>query len=385
MSYTYSDLKLAINNRLHGKIGRVYDLRSVVNDAVRSVRNDVRMESLKRVQSSPTRLYDEIYDYAAPSDMGSLVDAKPVLERSISLEWALVAEADFDRRKSVDTNLLCVASDGGTRSIRASIDPANDVQVTLSTLDSITSGGTITAFGDATNVATDGDDYVKGNGAVKFDCAGAGTTAGLSCAMSSATDITEYVNAGQAFAWVYLSSITGLSSVGFRIGSDSSNYYLLTATSAHNSTSFAVGWNLVSLNFSSKTTVGTPVDASCDYWTLYLNKTAVAGTGFRMDNLILALGEQFSIVYYSEYPWKTSGGTWIANSTADTDILNAGEEEYDLIVKRCTAEIAPLVKEMDDATLYAAYYKSAKENYQSSVPDESLVLETDSYRWDSVG
>lgn len=342
------------------------------------------MNSLKRTQSVPTRLLEDIYDYPAPSDLDELIDLSPVNSRKDTLEWVRVMEADFDRRKSTNANLVAVVSDSGQDSLRVSIDPPNDVQAVISSLDSLTAGGTVSAFGDATNLAANSDFYVKGNAAVGFDAAGAGTTCGLTQAMSTALDLTDYVNVGQAFVWIDLSTVTGLTSVALRIGSDSSNYYLITATTDHNGNAFKAGWNLVSFSLSAKSTVGTPTVTATDYWACYLNKTAVAQTGFVMDNLIIARGDQFSVAYYSDMAWQTAAGTWILNSTADTDILNAGEGEYDLILKKCAEDMSGLVKDYDDMAIYAKQYKDTKERYQMENPDVSLIIEAESHRWESV-
>ena len=382
---TYADLKASLQNKTHNKLGRIYDLRSAINDSVRSATQDVKMASLKRTQSTPTRLLDDIYEYPAPSDLDTLIDLQPVGERSGDLEWVQVMEQDFDRRKADDSNLVCVTEDSGTTALRISIEPAEEDQTTISTLDDTSAGGTIIAFGDATNVVANADFYVKGSGAVGFDAAGAGTTCGLTSTLTTAVDMTDYVNVGYAFAWAYLSTITGLSSVTLRIGNDSSNYYYVTSTTAHNGVAFKTGWNLVSFSFASRTETGSVTDASCDYWALYLNKTAVAQTGFVFDELIVGRGEQFSVVYYSKCPWQSSTGTWKTESTADTDVLNAGGAEYELILKKCAEELSGLVKEFDDSTLYGNQHKSAKENYQAANPDVSLWIEADSHRWESAG
>jgi hypothetical protein len=98
----------------------------------------------------------------------------------------------------------------------------------------------------------------------------------------------------------------------------------------------------------------------------------------------LAKGEQFSLVYYSDCPWQSATGTWKKVSTVDTDYLNAGEAEYELIVAKVSEELAGNVKEYDDAILYGKQFDQKKADYQMTTPDESLFLESDSYSWGSV-
>ena len=96
--------------------------------------------------------------------------------------------------------------------------------------------------------------------------------------------------------------------------------------------------------------------------------------GFKIDDISLHLGEINKIYYYSGYGWQTSTGTYIKNSTADSDLLNAGEEEYELFLAKCSELCADEVDEEKVSIKQERLYKGLKETYKQGNPSESLVM-----------
>jgi len=189
--------------------------------------------------------------------------------------------------------------------------------------------------------------------------------------------MTEYLKGnGTVTVWVKITSTTGLTNYTLRIGSDSSNYYQKSTTTQSDGTAFTTGWNLLKFDMTSLTTVGTPVDTACVYSALYMTKdtSKVSETGYKFDDLVLHVGEISNIYYYSEYGWQTSGGTYIKNSTADSDLLNAGEEEYEIILCKCTELAADECDEEKVSDKQSKKYMSLRKNYEKSNPSESLIM-----------
>jgi hypothetical protein len=258
--------------------------------------------------------------------------------------------------------------------------PVEDDTVTIDELDSI---GTWVGFGDGENLVVDTVNYVKGNASINWDInAGGGTTAGITNPSVSTFDITEYSSEGYLFTWAYLSSKTNVTNFIIRVGSDSSNYYTITATTKNDGTAFEDGWNLIRFNFSSKTTVGTPDEDACDYVALYMTKAGakINETDYRFDQIIMSKGIPFNVLYYSEYPWQTNAGVWIANSTADTDYINASGDEFDLFVEACRIEVYRDLKDYDQMKLAQNEYKKLVEIHKITNTSESLT-QTNKY-WD---
>ncbi|HNW65594.1 MAG TPA: hypothetical protein PKO10_00105, partial [Aliarcobacter cryaerophilus] len=136
------------------------------------------------------------------------------------------------------------------------------------------------------------------------------------------------------------------------------------------------GWNLLKFDMTSLTTVGTPVDTACVYSALYMTKdvSKVSETGYKFDDLVLHNGEISNIYYYSGYGWQTSGGTYIKNSTADSDLLNAGEEEYEIILCKCTELAADETDEDKVSEKQQKMYKDLSKTYKEGNPSEALIM-----------
>lgn len=393
-TFTKLDLERHVKVRLHNQVGQLNGAGSnstsilfVLNSAARKVASDIDLRSTKRKATVAPNLFNDIYHYACPTDQKGMkaIGIQPqTLDRDRLSAFTLVPEEQFDQRKQSETGLLSFTDRDMTRKLLASVS-VNDNGFTVTPLDDLTSGGTVAAFGDAENLVADSYDYIKGSGSVKADISSAGgTTFGIQVTSIPTFDLTDYKSAGSAFAWVRITSATNITNYKLRLGSDSSNYYEMTATTTNEGTAFVAGWNLVRFDFSGKTTTGTPDDDACDYAVLYMTKAAgkVSETDYRFDHIIVKLGQINNYIYYSKYPWQTSSGTWIENATADTDKLNADTEEFELFVEKATEETAAGIREYaEDWKIARENYKDLKEKYKRDYPSEALPLETNYYEF----
>lgn len=257
----------------------------------------------------------------------------------------------------------------------------NDDTSVVATLDSTTAdGGTWVAFGDATNVTSESDNYVVGSGSVEFDLVGSGTTAGLENTAVTSFDVTDYVNAGHVFVWVYINSTTNLTNWIIRLGSDSSNYFTQTVTTNQVSASFVNGWNLLRFDFASMTETGTVTRTAIDYIAIYMTKTSgKSDDGYRIDHMVLHTGEIHNLLYYSRYPWQSSGGTYLEDSTANTDLLNAETDEVDGFVFRSKMELFRELRRFDLVADAKSEYEVWKANYKRQNPSERIHRERNYY------
>jgi hypothetical protein len=257
----------------------------------------------------------------------------------------------------------------------------DDDGYTIASLDSSTGWS---GFGDGTNLSTDTYEYIKGNASVKFDISSAGgTTAGVVNSTLATYDLTNFKSNGSVFAWVYITSTTNLTNYIVRLGSDSSNYYSMTATTTNEGTAFATGWNLLRFDFSGKSTTGTPVDASCDYAAIYMTKTAgkVSETDYRFDHLIVKLGAIYDFIYYSKYPWQSSAGTYKQNSTDDTDYINADEDEYGIILEKCVELAAREIREDADMVTAKNNFRDMVRDYRRNYRSEAVQSQNTYYNF----
>ena len=372
-NFSYSELlNEVVDSARRANITNVITARIPINRGARRVLDDIDLRSTKRNSVLSTDLFDDVFSYGAPSDLkgDAIIDIIPQVNRSSRFRVDLVDEAEFDLKKNVDRNIIAIARDELVNRLKFSGD-VDDATLTAATFDSTTAdGGTWAAFGDATNVTNETDNYITGGGAVEFDLVGSGTTAGLDGTITS-IDIAEFINAGHVFAWVYINSTTNLTNWILRIGSDSSNYYTQTVTTDHSSAAFVNGWNLLRFDFASMTETGTVVDASVDYVALYMTKTSgKSDDGYRIDHMVIHSGEIHYVLYYSRFPWQDTTGTYLEDSTADTDLLNAETDEVQGFIFRCKAELFREVRRFDLVKDAMAEYKEWKAEYQRKNPSE---------------
>lgn len=384
-TYTYSQLKSSINVRIHNKMGVIADPRTAINDVVKEMlMYDLR--SSKRKTVIAPNLFNDVFQYSAPSDINGikLISIQPqTMDRENDGGFELVPEDEFDRRKDTDFNLLSFTDRDVTRRLLASVNVDDDTLI-VGNLESLTGdGGTWALFGDGTNLTADSDNFVKGSASINWDIsAAAGTTAGIQNSSLNTFDLTNYASGGSAFVWVYITSTTGLTNFILRLGNDSSNYYSMTATTTNESASFQTGWNLLRFDFSGKSTTGTVTATTCDYAVIYMTKltTKVSETDYRFDHIMVKKGKIQNLIYYSRYLWQTSSGTFMAESTADTDLLNIDSDEYSLLVEKGTEILGLAAREYDDAKIARGrFINELLPQYKKMNPSEALAMTSTYY------
>lgn len=375
-TYTYSQFKADVTGNIHNKMGLLVNPRNTLNRAVRDVRG-LGIRSAIRRATSPANLFNGVFEYSWPADADAnmIVGMQPQSdERENDGGYELTTEEEFDLRKNSQSNLLSFSHNGLTTKLLASV-LVDDLSLIIAGLDSTTGdSGTWAAFGNASNVAQDTYEFIKGYASLKFDLTTGGTTAGLVNTALTTFDLTQYVSNGSAFVWVYITATTGLTNVILRVGSSSSNYYSMTATTTNSGATFSVGWNLIRFDFSGKATTGTPSLTAGAYAAVYFTKdTTQTGTSFRFDHIILKRGKIHNMIYYSRYMWQNSSGTYLENSTADTDYLNCETDEYDLFVEKGTEYAAREAREYDDAKLASQNYDKLSRIYKNRNKTQALV------------
>lgn len=391
MSYTHSNVSTDATALVSGDF-TAGNLLTIINQAVRQVLAEVDLRSTIRKSALSPNLFDDIFEYSAPTDLKEdcIIDIQPQIDRARDLAWELVTPEEFDRFKldisyttdddtSIETysysdkNLIAISNDDQARTLLIA-SKVDDVGTTIDTLDSITNWS---GYGDGENLLSDTDDYVKGNASINWDIgSGGGTTAGI-VNSSLDFDVTDYAGTGSIFTWVYISSTTNLTNFKIKVGSDSSNYYLMTATTKNDGTAFEVGWNLIRFDFSGKSETGSVDEDDCTYCSLYMTKDGakVSETDYRFDQIIMKKGIHFYTKYYSKYGWVSNTGTRLENSTTTTDILMCDSSEYDMILDK-TCELLESHLGNDDASAkFKKNYEDKRDKYIFKNPSQSMLLQ----------
>ncbi len=249
------------------------------------------------------------------------------------------------------------------------------------------------AYGQAVNLQQDLYNFIKGSGSLEFDIATGGNTAGIVLTTVNTFDLTYYITAASIFTWVYINNAANVTSVATRVGSSSGNYYLMTATTPNDGTSFVNGWNLVRFDFNNKTTVGTPVVTTCNYVALYLNlvSSTVVDTGYRFNWFNAKQGNISNLIYYSQFPWQSFVGTLQNRSTLDTDYIVCDQDEYPLFVEKGVEVLGMAARETADSQAAALKYNGSPQKagmareYKMRYPTESLQLTSTMYYMSNGG
>lgn len=89
------------------------------------VNDDLDLRSLKRRTQITSKIFDDEFSYPCPSDLKdtAIIDLpRQKQPRSLNSQFSLTTPARFDRKKSVDQNMVAVHDNDFTRRILASLD-----------------------------------------------------------------------------------------------------------------------------------------------------------------------------------------------------------------------------------------------------------------------
>lgn len=344
MSYLISDLKNEIEPKLHDTTldrlsGNFYDK---VYEAGRRVLARIDPDETIRTVQITNALYDQIYSYVTPSDLKgkSILGIRPQINNTVRNNFSQVYQTDFDLKKNDTT--FAIRNNSGVKTLE--ISKSTTAGILFTGCNSLTADGVWVAGGDASSIGLDTVNKKEGSGSISFTLNAAGTSGYVEATSIVSIDATDYLNKGAIFMWVYIPTSSALSSITsftLRFGSSSSNYYTTSAaTSASDSTSFKVGWNLIRFDWVNLTETGTP-----DYTALTYTRFTVAYSSassipsMHIDSIMFKLGEIYEMDYYSSYLFQNSSGTWIEKPTSDNDIINLSVVSYNLILYELAAII----------------------------------------------
>lgn len=385
--YTRSDYKARINAKIKGKIGMLLDEDETANDAARDVADDIDLLSLKRKATLSPSIFTDIFQYTAPADIsGNKIIDIPDQAKTSDNKFFLVTPEEFRREKNNQNGIIALDEFNGIKQLLISLD-VNDKGIVVSTLDNLTSGGgTWTAFGDATNLARDADDFIKESGSISWDINSAGgTTAGIKNTGLNSFDLDdEFLGGnGAAFVWHKINSTTNMTNQILHLGSNDTNYHQKIITSAHDGTGFVTGWQLLRFDLTSLSDTGTPNDDAITYAALYMTKTTgkINETDYKYDWLVIKKGVIYEIKYYSNFPWNNTSGAYLRESTDNADVLVAERGEYKLFILKGAEYAADEIDEHDLSVKYRQQYEDEKKKYLLQRPSEGKIMTTEYYKF----
>jgi hypothetical protein len=327
---TVANLKDSIAGILTGiNLNTIQNLDGAIERAARTLiqKTDIP-EATSREQIT---LYSGVYDYPISSNIfgGALVDFRPQGETRNSIDYAYKRPIEmFDRIKGIVWGgyTLTLEWDKGVPTLRV----AQTKTFPKIQLDSFSDSTKWTLVGGS-GLATDNTVYYKAPSSTRFNTTLGGSQATLSRTLTSQIDLTSYEGVGVAFLAVRIPSSTSITSIGVRIGSDSSNYFDVSATTGFNGAFVEGKWQLIALDLASATETGTVDITKIDYVRVYFNYDGSALSKVYLGNLWVALPSPHEMIYQTSAIFISSGSNPAKLITTDADLIVLNDSAYLLL------------------------------------------------------
>lgn len=394
MQLQISDIKTKVTGKLRGgSLANVSDFYGKCQEAAGNVLS--RAYPLETIRSSSIEgaLYSHVYNYVINQDIRAnkgIVDIRPIANRSRHDDVVGRYGAEFDINKDRDTFTIEVVN--GIKTLRLKKDVGS--HMTIVPLDNVLPvGAVLSTSGDLGNLETNSYDYVDGVGSVQFSLSGATGTGTLIINLTSEVNIESVEDIGALFNWFNFPDVSRLTSVALRWGTDGSNYWQKTVTTPHDRTTFVSGaWSLLRYDWNTAPQTGTPDAARIKRLELvFTYTTGSAIENIRVNKISAAVGRPYELVYYSNFFFKGTNGTYKSKPTADSDYINIeGTEGTNLFLYELMLVI---IQELGDKSVDRSSkwfmqqlngygeVEGLYKNYNRNNPCQSLPVQMTYYRF----
>lgn len=368
MSYSITNANADLAAVLHGtNLNKIQNLNGLHNRTARQLLLDLDPQETIRKVLTATPLFDQVWDYACPSDLkgNRIVDISPQYIRS---PGQIIAQTynqpfDIDKNRTVPPSEFTIQFNTAVKTIRI-----NDTSLPQGTvIDSCEATTGWTANSTASNLTEDNVNFASGSGSLSFDVTtGAGS---ISKTLSSTLNLTAHLNQSSFFYYLYLPSGSALTSTAIRWGSDSSNYYTRTLTVTNEGNAFATGWNLIRADWNGATVVGSPDVTKIAYVDVIVTVTSNQ-TGVKVDNIVSVMGLYRTIEYYSKYLFRDAiTGAFQETVTDNSNLINLDTESFNvyliLLAFYATQQVQGLSALFFDDNFFGQEYLKLKTRYTS--------------------
>lgn len=368
MAYTVLDLKQDLSAIGHGlNLDSVTSPNSLIERAANDILSEIDFFELAREEQIANSIYSSIYDYPISDDikMDSIIDIFPQVNRLLSDKAAARYTEEFDRKKSLISDLFTIEYRNGIKLLRFSkqyTQPAYQ-PITIGDFSALTRNGTWTLGGDATNLTLDTVNYVSGTASLRFDLSGAGTTWFVEADDITATNILQRQD-GSIFNWIWFPDASQHTSIEVRVGSSSTDFYSYTNTAQYFG-SFVDGWNQLQSVILNGTATGSPDLEAITY--LYVGGVydGEPVEGMRLDSATALLGTKHLIRFYSNKLFKDAV-TGEMKDTVDDDsdiIMLENASRNGLIYKSAEFMAQQVMKQ--NATVDLQYFLGLYTNWRN--------------------
>lgn len=349
MSYTIGQVKQNLIGMGHsGTLNRVRNFENMCERAANTMLSKVKPLELMYVAELPQAVHDQVYDYSLQSYFGSLIDIYPVNDRDSLDDASRIYAETFDRRKGIDRNKISIEAKQGVKFAR--VDWPVNAPTVVNTMDSLTANGAWSLTGAAANLRLDTLRKISGNASIEFDVTATG--GGIQNTTMTQLDLSSLDGEGAFFAWVYLPSVSAITSISLKWGNDLTlRYWTSSAQTAQaDSTAFVAGWNLVKFIWSDATETGTVDDTTIDSFQMTFATTGALAK-IRVDNITVSLGRYFDIKAYSKYLFQDTSGNWEVrpSTNSDDDTVMLDSDAYQIFLMELLIAMAQQIEGADSS------------------------------------
>lgn len=329
-TYSIDDLNQELLGMMHGTtLNQVENPLGAHTRAARRLLGDVDPQETKIV-SEFGKLYDGVFDYPLAVDVkgNKVVDLFPQANRKPWQNFSQTYNKDFDLWKE-----FTLVPDftpryaGAVRTIRIA---ANGLQtgILVNNANGYNTDGTWTA-GNNVSAVTTNNQYMwnGGTGSVSFtlDQTGVPGTVGIiKNTTGTAVNLSSHYNNADEFFSIYFPDASAITSVTYRFGSSTSDYYEKTGiTLDWMGDTFSDGWNLIGIPWSDFSIVGTPDNTSITYVEVRITYSGTLQTQVLINQFWSRLGVIFNQEYYSKYLYRdATTGIFQEKATDESNIVN---------------------------------------------------------------
>jgi len=245
------------------------------------------------------------YDNRIDNNRNRIHDYDEPYEANRKGHWVFYDQEEWNLRD--DTDMATIREDSGQEALWLANGSGSQTSQLISDCDSLTEWAGALGAG---NLSLDDDVKAKGEYAIKYDVT-AGTTPTMTVTLTTAIDLSEYIEAGILRLYKWLPSAP--TQIEIQIGEDATKYHTQTVTAQADGLPFDTeNVNELELKFKDATLVGVPDMSVVTHFQIKMTfAVATTDTNFRIDEIQAYKSETLEFEYYSFYMVKnTSTGVW---------------------------------------------------------------------------
>lgn len=332
---TVANLKDAVAGILTGtNLTQVTNLDGALERAARSLAQHADVPESSARESY--MLYAGVYDYPAPDTIfgGAVCDLRP---QGVSrTPWETVTRMPIERFDITKGYVpygysLTFEWVKGNPIMRVSQNRSDQALP----LDPMSDSSDWTPVGGVTALSTDTATFYQAPASIRFN---APTAGGMERTLQTTVDMSEYEGVASVFMAVWLPS-ADVTSLTARIGSDSSNYAEMTATSFFSMPFVSENFLLARFDLSTATSTGTPDFSAIGYLHAAITPSAPL-INVRFGPMFAAQPFAHELLYYTPAIFLNSAGSQSESITDDDDQIVLNSSSYTIYEYLCAWEIA---------------------------------------------